>query len=50
LELYLYSPSAFVAGYRIHFIFEEGVVVGMSVAKNEEIVADFSENDNERVL
>jgi hypothetical protein len=39
-----------MAGYRVHFIFEEGIGVSMSVVKNEEIMADFCENDNERVL
>jgi len=39
-----------MAGYRVHFIFEESNGVGMSVDKNEEIVADFCENDNERVV
>jgi len=39
-----------MAGYRVHFIFEEGIGLAMSVAKNEEIEADFCENDNERVL
>ena len=50
LELHLYSPSAFMAGYRVHFIFEMVIGVSMSMAKNEEIVAEFYENDNERVL
>ena len=40
-----------MAGYnRVHFIFEEGLGVSESVVKNEEIVADFCENDNERVV
>ena len=39
-----------MAGYRVHFIFEEDIGVGMSVDKNKEILEDFCENDNERVL
>jgi len=38
-----------MAVYRLHFIFEDGIRVGMSVDKNEEIVAEFCENDNEKV-
>jgi len=39
-----------MAVYWVHFIFEDGIRVGMSVDKNEELVADFCENDYERVL
>lgn len=46
----MYPHSAFMAGCRVHFIFEKCVGVGMSVDKNGERVADFCENDNERVL